>query len=134
MIGSKNPNWKGGVLLQGGYRYILDKSHPNGHRGYVYEHRIVVERKIGRYLDKSEIVHHKNGNKLDNRIDNLEIISRSDHASMHMKNREVESSTKNKISLRLKDWYKTKEGIKKRKSLVIKAKNQWKKRKIKKLI
>lgn len=46
-------------------------------------HRILMEWKLGRRLDKNEIVHHKNENGKDNTLDNLEIISRGDHARMH---------------------------------------------------
>lgn len=46
-------------------------------------HRIVMERLIGRKLDRTEVVHHKNGNRADNRIENLEIMSSSEHTRLH---------------------------------------------------
>src|SRR5678815_4764825 len=49
-------------------------------------HRVVMELVIGRKLTRDEIVHHKNGNKLDNRPDNLEITTRSEHRTKHAKN------------------------------------------------
>ncbi len=52
-----------------GYRYCTS----NG-KG-IYEHRIVMERKIGRELLAHETVHHKNGDRSDNKIDNLELWS-----------------------------------------------------------
>lgn len=51
---------------------------------YVKEHRHIMEQHLGRKLGVAEKVHHKDGNKLNNAIENLEVISQSEHAKMHM--------------------------------------------------
>jgi hypothetical protein len=61
-------------LDKNGYR-ISNRSYCIGKREYVYEHRKVVEEFLGRPLRREETVHHKNGNRQDNRLENLELWS-----------------------------------------------------------
>lgn len=58
----------------------------------IFEHRFVMELHLGRKLRKSEKVHHRNHNKLDNNIANLEIVSMSEHKKIH--HPEIGSSTR----------------------------------------
>lgn len=71
-------------MTKNGYVYILNKEHPNcNKRGFVLEHRLVIEKQLGRYLTNEEIVHHINENKSDNRIENLQIVTNSEHTKLH---------------------------------------------------
>jgi hypothetical protein len=70
--------WKGGVKrTSDGY---MRRSYDDR-----YLHRIVMEEYLGRKLKTSEFVHHINGNPSDNRIENLQVISNSEHRKLHMK-------------------------------------------------
>lgn len=73
----------GTSLKSEGYILIHCPDHPYANmRGYVREHRLVMENHLGRYLEPHEVVHHKNEVVKDNRIENLELFdSQSDHAS-----------------------------------------------------
>lgn len=70
-------NWKGGVNRHAsGYLKELAKGHPYADKnGYVMQHRLVMERTLGRTLLPKERVHHKNGVRSDNRPENLELWS-----------------------------------------------------------
>jgi HNH endonuclease len=75
--GPANPRWKGGRWTQGqGYVLVLVPDHPSRDRhGYVREHRLVMEQKLGRYLVPGEVVHHLNHVRDDNRPENLELYA-----------------------------------------------------------
>jgi hypothetical protein len=83
--GAGNPMWKGGMALSShGYRMVAAPGHPNATvSGYVLEHRLVMSQHLGRPLGDNEIVHHINGDKTDNRIENLEIHTASTHRMEH---------------------------------------------------
>ena len=82
---SFSPNWKGGRnLKKDGYVEIKVPNHPNANkRGYIYEHQYVVEKYIGRYLLKGEVVHHIDKNKSNNDISNLLLLTNSEHIKLH---------------------------------------------------
>ena len=71
--GERHSSWKGGRLISStGYILIYKKGHPAASmKGYVPEHRLVMEEMIGRHLTPVEVVHHINGERDDNRPENL---------------------------------------------------------------
>ena len=91
--GDKNPNWKGGRVINydnirkkdrvkgtDGYVLLRLPNHPRAYRNRYYpEHRYVMEQKLGRILRQYEHIHHINGIKDDNRIENLELINAQTH-------------------------------------------------------
>ncbi len=85
-FGEKSPSWRGGrVKDKYGYILIYKPNHPFAmYKKYVYEHRLIIEKQIGRYLKSTEIVHHINSNCSDNRIENLKLFSSNiEHLNYH---------------------------------------------------
>ncbi|HET6916912.1 MAG TPA: HNH endonuclease [Acidimicrobiales bacterium] len=68
-----------GTLLPSGYRMVfVGRGYPGSHKqGQILEHRLVMAQHLGRPLWPDEVVHHRNGNRADNRIENLEVWVRS---------------------------------------------------------
>ena len=75
--GPDNHRWKGGRFLhQGKYWLVLRPDHPHADRhGYVREHRLVMEKQLGRFLRPGEVVHHRDGNGQNNAPENLELFA-----------------------------------------------------------
>ena len=84
--GEKNDYWKGGRTHdEHGYVYVKADGHPRSRKcgGYVFEHILVAESVLGRHIERGEVVHHINGNKSDNRPENLSVMSVGDHIRYH---------------------------------------------------
>ena len=90
--GEGHCGWKGGIKYQGGYKFvIIGEDERYGLRGdsrnktrrYYPEHRLIAEKALERKMGKNECVHHIDGDKLNNRNDNLLICSRGYHQVLH---------------------------------------------------
>lgn len=98
MYGKRAATWKGGRKIHEGYYLVWLPDHPQAQgSGYILEHRLVMMNKLGRLLNKNELVHHKNGNKLDNSIENLELVLWGDHSRLHHKGKIIRQETKDKL-------------------------------------
>lgn len=79
--------YRGGYAMLNGYRLIKKKEHPRANgRGYVMEHILIAEQKLGRLLTPDEAVHHLNGIKHDNREENLAVMPRRKHSPKLVEN------------------------------------------------
>ena len=87
--GQKNRWFKGGIKVRNGYVLIYSPKNLDKKGKYIFEHRLIMEKHLGRYLKSSEIVHHKNGVTIDNRIENLKLFKNSsEHTKFHCQNKE----------------------------------------------
>ena len=101
-IPENTPRWKGGRRQHNpaGYISIRMPTHPfKTNEGYVLEHRLIMEKHLGRYLAPIEVVHHINKIKDDNRIENLKLFKTDGiHISFHLIGHLVSKATREKIS------------------------------------
>ena len=94
--GKRHWNWKGGIRKGSGYIYVLKPKHPLATKtGYVRRSRLIMEKMLGRYLTRKEVVHHKGTkypfgsieNKQDDRPKNLQLfVNHSKHMKFHRLN------------------------------------------------
>ncbi len=80
-----HPSYKGGYTIEmAGYVYEFCPSHPRCNAwGYVPQHRLVAEDMLGRPLSAREVIHHKDGNPLNNARGNLDVMAQTDHRKLH---------------------------------------------------
>jgi hypothetical protein len=83
--GNSARHWKGGKIKSNKYIMIYCPDHPRAvHGRYVWEHVLLAEKVLGRYLEDQEVVHHINGNGNDNRLENLYLFHNNrDHIHFH---------------------------------------------------
>jgi len=107
------------IVKRGDYRLAVVKEHPKANKhGYVLLHRIVMENHLNRLLGEGEIVHHINHDKLDNRIENLQMMSNSEHVRLH------KSTGKTTVNLKC-PWCGSLFSREKRQTHLIKRKNKF---------
>lgn len=96
----KSSNWKGGYRTTSkGYRQILMPNHKRADSsGYVMEHIVVYEKESGIEIPDGCCIHHLNGIKNDNRIENLCMMTNSAHTVFHHTGAKRSNETKKKIS------------------------------------
>ena len=83
LVSDKNPAWNGGEHITPlGYKKVTAKGHPRANSGYVFEHILVWEKANNKYLSKEFVIHHFNGIKADNRIENLVALKRGLHIDL----------------------------------------------------
>ena len=87
--GEKCPSWKGGrKITPKGYAQLLIPDHHRADRnGYVMEHIYVFEQATGIEVPENCVVHHLDGNRLNNKIDNLCLMTFGAHSTYHDKRR-----------------------------------------------
>jgi hypothetical protein len=99
-----NPNWKGGQIICNRYIFIRKLDHPKAFMSFPYfkRARLVMEEKLGRILEQNEEVHHINGIRDDDRIENLQLTTKNEHLKLRKKRKliteeEIKNIIKDKV-------------------------------------
>ena len=96
--GEDSPNYNGGKYIDDkGYVRVLKPEHPKNIRGYAYEHRLVMEEYLNRYLQAWETVHHINEIKVDNRLSNLFLCTPQEHSALHKEGNKISAQHRAKM-------------------------------------
>lgn len=84
--GAQHYRWNSRLITSHGYVLVrVSEDHPlHVGNGYAYEHRVVASQMLGRQLSRDELVHHINGDKTDNRPENLQVLQRGEHNHLHL--------------------------------------------------
>ena len=104
-VGPKSSRWKGGIKIHTlGYIMIRIPNHPSAIGGYVFQHRLIMERHLKRFLNPNEHVHHINGLKHDNRLENLQLLTQSGHNRLTNLDRRLKGWNPSKKLMLINQW------------------------------
>lgn len=102
--GERCCNWKGGKKNHDGYTQILCREHPRADKtGYVLEHIYVWEKETGAAVPNGFCIHHINGDKSDNRIENLCMMTTAAHVKLHHRGKSRTDEARQKMSEKAKE-------------------------------
>jgi len=91
--GEQSPHWKGGRRISRGYVLVANPGHPRADsHGYVAEHILVAESILGGPVPRSRPIHHINGNRADNRPENIVVcVNQAHHMKIHQEERAIKA-------------------------------------------